>query len=701
MTKTKAICSLVLALAVIVTAAHATPPNNNIVIDGTVNVGTEWTADERVAVQSAGPFVNDYGAGKHLQSLYVTWNATTLFLGLDGNVSDMNAWSNDAVIIFIDTEPGATTNPGPFATFQLSEPNNENIGDSASSNLGNAPKIIFPDAFRPDFFAGALFNDWGGGQVKLPGAASNKYAVGVFELADFGNITSTEGSLDAAGVRGTGAAPNQHFELSIPLADLFGGAPPANAKLAFTAYVGSGGWCSDKFLPPLTTTNPAGLENVGQNTISPDTTPQSFGGVVVVNLTNASGTLLTSVTSVVENTFTGVPLDAASVDQVYDPSTLRVSFTDGLVLDNNAQTVGNYTVTVGGSPATLSSAQIGVSNKDVVYLTLSAPATAGQAISVTVSTAVTANGGTSTLGGPDTVSTTAQRRVLWTMDRSASGEDSLTIAGPFSEPFIRGAWDGFSGRIQFSDAADAFADIPGTQALGTGGDDIYEAVAFISDATAHDYIINSEVPNAPGSDGGANQFVGVGYWMNTPYNLTLATSATAINLVDDVWNRRLIQDTTVSFIARFPSVEANGYWATPAELQSATIRLQGGTRLGGFSPEGVIEPMVTGGATAGSPMQFIGQDGAGFSYYFGQVTFPAGVLDVFEFRLVANGIVGAIDAYEDQDGDTASVHQHTARATNFDRVTPNDQFVTWEVISYDVNPTVANITAADNWDLFE
>lgn len=689
MTRNKTFAVLAMLLMVVATVVSAGTPNTPT-LDGTVNVGSEWVANELTDSITVANLGFDFGPTKAPVDMYVTFDATNLYIGITGDNSDSPAFGNDCYIIYLDTTPGAGTNPGPFSTVQIGYANGYSTVDCGGSALDGGPRVFFPDAFRPDFLLGARYNDAGN---KIAGNASNTYGPGMWSLTNLSAPDNDDAGLDVNVVRG----PN--IEFSVPWAALYGGTPPANAAIGIFGMVSSRDWMASRTLPQLAGTPP--INNPGQNNVLPNSDP-GLSGFRRVSITDGAGAFLTgAITSSLVNTFSGVPMDVSSVSQVFNASTLQVNFTDGLVLDNNAQTVGNYTVTVGGSPATLSSAQIGVSNKDIVYLTLSAPATAGQAISVTVSTAVTGNGGSSTLGGPDTVSTTAQRRVLWTMDRSASGEDSLTIAGPFSEPFIRGAWDGFSGRIQFSDAADAFADIPGTQALGTGGDDIYEAVAFISDAAAHEYIINSEVPNAPGSDGGANQFVGVGYWMNTPYNLTLATSATAINLVDDVWNRRLIQDTTVSFIARFPSVEANGYWATPAELQSATVRLQGGTRLGGFSPEGVIEPMVTGGATSGSPMQFIGQDGAGFSYYFGQITFPAGVLDVFEFRLVANGIVGAIDAYEDQDGDTASVHQHTARATNFDRVTPNDQFVTWEVISYDVNPTVANITAADNWDLFE
>lgn len=691
MTRNKTFAWLAMALMVVATAAHAGSPNSIIgTLDGTVNVGTEWFADELTDSINEADLGFDFGPTKAALDMYVTFDATNLYIGITGDNSDSPAFGNDGFIVYLDTTPGAGVNPGPFATFQVGYANAFSTVDLGASANDGGPRIIFPDAFRPDFLLAARYNDAGN---KLAGDPSNLFGAGMWSLSNLAAPDNDDAGLDVNVVR------NPNIEFSVPWTALYGGAPPANASVGILAFLSSRDWMGSRVLPPLVGTPP--IDNPGQDTVTPTSDP-GLSGVRIVSITDGAGAFrVGAIQSTLENTFSGIPMDATGVNQVFDASTLQVAFSD-VVLDANAETPANYTVTVNAAPATVNAAQIGVNNKNMVYLTLASPLAAGDAVSVTVDTAVTSNGGTSTLPAPDTVTTTAQRRVLWTIDRSASGEENLAANAPFSEPFIRGGWDGYSGRITFSDENDAYPDIPGTQALGTGGDGTYEAVGFINTDFTHGYIINSEIPNAPNSDGGATQFVGVGYWVNGPSDLSLAPSDTTVNLVDEVWNRRLIQPTTVSFIARMPAAEPNGYWGNPAELQAGIVRLQGGTRLGGLSPEGVIEPMVTGGAGSGQAMQFIGQDGAGNSYFFGQVTFPAGVLDVFEFRLVANNIAGlGIDAYEDQDDETGFVHLHTARSTNFDRITPNDQFISWEVVSYDVSPTVANITAADAWDLFE
>jgi hypothetical protein len=689
MTRNKLFAIVASLLVAITAAANAATPNT-ISNDATVNVGSEWAADELIDTLSTTTFVDDFGTTKAPVDFYVTFDATNLYIGVTGDNSDSPGGGNDGFIIYLDTTPGAGTNPGPFATFQIGVAAAYSTPDLGGSAGDGGPNVIFPDEFRPDFLLAARYNADGN---KLPSVASGTYGPGMWSLSNLAEVDNNDAGVNVAISR------NPNIEFTVPLADLYGGAPPANAQIGVLAMVSSRDWMCSRVFPRLVGTS---IANPGQANVAPapDTDP-GLSGFAKINLTNAGGALLTGpLQFVIENTFSGVPLDAVSANQVFDANTVQVNFVDGVIMDNSATTAGNYTVTVNAAPVVVSSAQVGLNNQDTVYLGLASPIADGDAVSVVVSTAVTANGGTATLAANDTVSFTGNRRVLWTLDRSASGEETLTILGPISEPFIRGSWDSFGGRIQFSDAADAFPDIPGIQGLGTAADGIFEAAAYISAASDHDYTINSTIPYS-GVESATEQLIGTGYWVNGPSNLDLLTTDTTIALNDDVWNRRLLQDTTVSFIARVPNTENDAHWANATELQAGTARLQGGTRLGGFSLEGVISPMDTGAANVGQAMQFLGSDGTN-SYYFGQVTFPAGQLDVFEFRIVVDNIGGVgLQAYEDQDDGTGFVHLHTARATNFDRVTPNDQFITWEVVSYDVPTQVANVTAADDWDLFE
>jgi hypothetical protein len=694
-TRAFSIASALAALACASPIVWAAPPNNSISLDGQVNVGAEWQADESVALQTT--LGSDFGPLQSMDEMFVTWNATNLYIGIRGNFSSTDA---NGVVVLIDVQPGAGSNPGPSGTDFLNDTNG-----ATNAVISNA-NITFPANFRPDFAAAGFFQSLD--RAKLAAEASNS-DMAIYNVLD--GAMYVEGSLNGQMVVGNVDGTLDDLELEIPWTDLYGGAPPANSSVGVLAFVtATSGFSSSVYLPALDGTAP--INNPGNNNVSLFSDP-GLSGFLSIPVTDGAGAFLTAVNETLDS---AGGFSLAGVGQIFDADWLEVSFTSGVVLDANAATAGNYTLTddMGASIGlSVMAASVGVNDQSKAYLQLSGAIPAGQAYRVEV-TGVTANSGVPLNPATQQANNTGWRRVLMTYDALATDEVANSVN---LQPFVRGGWDTFGRRDVLSDAADAFPNIAGDQSLdASNGDLIYTGVVFVTDLASQDFdfIINAEVPNTPGSDGGANQLLGVGYFVadeddgfldEVVRDLVLPAAATTFLHTDPIKNRRLLSNTTVNFRVTIPSS-----FASTAQLMASTVRLQGGTGLGGFSPEGMVEPLVTGGADKGIAMTFEGAV-AGGTAYTTSVNFPAGALDVTEFRFVLQDTGGQLGGdFFEQDGNTAppgggappldSVHLHVMRITEMDRTTPNHQDVNMFISSYDV-PDVLGGSAVSNWEMYE
>jgi len=677
-----------LAMLALPLGAVAAPPNTPT-MDGQVNVGAEWQANELVAVQTKAQGVNgfDFGPQQYMANMYVTWDASFLYIGIDG---DMSSNDNNCVTIYLDNDPGAGVNPGPANT----EADLTDTAGASNAGISNG-HINFQPNYRPDLGIAVFLNSGG---IKLSGSASGSDAA-IYNITN--GAAFTEGSVGGTVIVGNTSGGADDFECAIPWADVYGGPLPNNGEVGLLAVVMStSGFSSSIYLPGLQSPSAGPLDNTGGNLVSRNTDP-GLTGFTRIPTTDGAGAILTAVNETLDSTTAADPLNLNNVEQIFSLDLLQASFTDNVSLDASAAVTANYALLDGADlpfpGVTITSVVRGTgADSDQAYLSLSGPIPSGTAYKLQVTGSISANAGANQLTPPQTQVSNGFRVVDCQIDGSAADEGDYNVN---LAPIIRGEWDGFFRRTPLVDSADAYPNIPGNQSVdATNGDDIFSGRLLVTNTAAQpwNYIVNTEIPNAPGSDGGANQFVGVGYWVDAPTDIVLGAADTTINFADPVENRRLNSATTVTFDVTIPQAIA-----TPVQLTDvgAAVRLQGGTTLGGFSPEGIIAPMLTGAANLGQLLTYTGNSGTGDAEFTCDITFAAGELDVAEFRVVLNN-VAASDFYESVLTGTG-VHAHTARLVEGDRVTSNDQSITWGVQSYDVPALTADPFAAGDWNLYE
>jgi hypothetical protein len=236
-------------------AIYTTISEPNITINGNI-AEAAWATPIASSTGGAAP---GFGAGHELNALYSNASATTLYLGIAGNIQD-----NNRILIFIDSKTGGY--------------NNGSFGRAAASyglqtgqfNSG----VTFDAGFNADYCFTIGTN-----------AAQNNYYYDLFTLNAGGNINyylgdnNTQNNYKANPANST---ITQGFELAIPW-DSIGGRPLDSIKV-FIMYQSDNGFMSNQFLSAAN----SGELNYGNNPVDFNTAaPNPITlGVVKYNWSN-------------------------------------------------------------------------------------------------------------------------------------------------------------------------------------------------------------------------------------------------------------------------------------------------------------------------------------------------------------------------------------------------------------------------------
>ena len=197
--------------------------------------GAEWPD---VFLLSANTVESDWAEANRLEALYAAYDEAYLHVAVKGTVEGDTGPGN-AIVVYVDVDPGAGT--GFPAAGLLSDDNPAgSLDDAVSDTIVSAP-----DGFGADFAFGSV------------GMASHTLVqqLGDATHAGWRGLVGISAPDDLAWVNGEVLADRETagIEARIPLATLFGGEPPAGARVAFIVRLGSatGEYHSNQGLPPV------------------------------------------------------------------------------------------------------------------------------------------------------------------------------------------------------------------------------------------------------------------------------------------------------------------------------------------------------------------------------------------------------------------------------------------------------------------
>jgi len=645
--------------------------------------GAESSLDDTYSVP--GTDVIEFSDTNDFKTLYINYDATGVLISTAGTIN------GNGLILYLDNGYSS----GTITDFSR---------DSGRTYPPTAPwprNLVVNATEVPDFFLAGWFpNDNSSSPLDL-------------HQIEGTTVTNIASSTIASSTNSTGTG--FVAEVYIPYAALFpgvGGANqvPVNAQLRVAPFIFGGDNYSAGDAAPGTDANP-GVSNIPSGTnANGDAFDGGTGIADAAQLNVYQVVTLDSNGDGVPDGFTGdiLAFIPTGIAMVWDNDLCEITFSEEID-QTTAETVSNYTVLAPGD-ITILQAQKGTgANINKVYLTLSRKLVPSEDLQIR-------SAGIGKASNPSEVTPQADQttrgyfRLLVTVNQQAT-EDATLFAD--DKVWIKGEWNnyGFYHGLNDSGPADTMPDVPGGQSVdAVAGDGIRTGYIFSGEPSTppakYAYSIVGQI-DVPGL--GVQEYES-GYFQG-PFDPYVDRTATTLDVTDPYANRLLQKAATVLFTVHFPKS-----FALRTDLEGK-LRLQGGGAAA--NNHGIVPPMVNGVATDGIVMTYVSED-ASYTTWDASVSFTPGaaILDVAEFRFVAENLGGLGDWYEpdavqyptiDPNFKDTTIHIHTFRILNTDG-SPNDQDITLNLVdgnthstaTIDVPAPFVSMTAVRaNWYLYE